>query len=101
MRSLRREISGSGIRVTAIQPGNVATPLASMARDSKGLKDFGGPSGAKGLFFNFFVNLKLKMLFIFLVLDPSDVANSVVYALEQPAHCAVNEILIEPTGEPI
>ena len=53
-----------------------------MARDETALKEFGAPSGAK-------------------VLDPDDVARSVVYALEQPAHVAVNELLVEPTGEPI
>jgi NADP-dependent 3-hydroxy acid dehydrogenase YdfG len=30
-------------------------------------------------------------------LKPEDVANSVIYALSQPAHVDVNEILIRPT----
>ena len=33
-------------------------------------------------------------------LHPSDVANAIVYAVTQPAHCAVNEILVEPTDAP-
>ncbi|MBA3474137.1 MAG: hypothetical protein H0T57_13080 [Rubrobacter sp.] len=35
------------------------------------------------------------------VLDPEDVAASVVYALRQPDHVAVNEILVEPRDEPV
>jgi len=35
------------------------------------------------------------------VLDPEDVAGAVVYALRQPQHVAVNEVLIEPRDEPI
>ena len=33
-------------------------------------------------------------------LDPSDIANAIVYAVTQPAHCAVNEIMLEPTDAP-
>lgn len=81
-RSMRRELAPLGVRVTCVQPGNVDTPLAGMARDADALKQYGAPSGAK-------------------VLTANDVARAVVYALEQPAHVAVNEVLIEPTGEPI
>lgn len=81
-RSARRELAGSGVRLTSIQPGNVATPLAAMARDASALAEFGKPSGAR-------------------VLDADDVARAVLFALEQPAHVAVNELLVEPTGEPI
>jgi NADP-dependent 3-hydroxy acid dehydrogenase YdfG len=35
------------------------------------------------------------------VLDPHDVAASVVHALVQPAHVAVNEVLVEPSDEPV
>ena len=35
------------------------------------------------------------------VLDPEDVATSVVHALVQPEHVAVNEILVEPRDEPV
>jgi NADP-dependent 3-hydroxy acid dehydrogenase YdfG len=34
------------------------------------------------------------------VLDPEDVAASVVHALVQPGHVSVNEILVEPRDEP-
>jgi NADP-dependent 3-hydroxy acid dehydrogenase YdfG len=53
-----------------------------MSTDVEAIKKFGEPSGAK-------------------VLDPEDVANSIIYALRQPSYVAVNEVLIEPRDEPI
>ncbi|KAF1951396.1 acetyl-CoA synthetase-like protein [Byssothecium circinans] len=82
LQSLRLETASTGLRVTSVQPGNVATDLLGMSTDAEALKKFGEPSGAK-------------------VLDPEDVANSIVYALKQPEHVAMNEILIEPRDEPI
>ncbi len=79
---LRLETAGTGIKVTTVQPGNVATDLLTMSEDSDALRLYGQPSGAR-------------------VLDPEDVAASVVYALTQPDHVAVNEILVEPRDEPI
>jgi hypothetical protein len=35
------------------------------------------------------------------VLDPEDVAESVLYALRQPEHAAVNEVLVQPRDEPV
>lgn len=82
LQGLRVETAGTGLRVTSVQPGNVATELLSMSTDAEALKKFGEPSGAK-------------------VLDPEDVANMIVYALRQPQHVAVNEVMIEPRDEPI
>jgi NADP-dependent 3-hydroxy acid dehydrogenase YdfG len=82
LQSLRLETAGSGLRVTSVQPGNTATGLLGMSTDAEAIKKFGEPSGAK-------------------VLDPEDVANSIIYALRQPSHVAVNEVLIEPRDEPI
>ena len=79
---LRLETAGTGIKVTTVQPGNVATDLLAMSEDSEALELYGQPSGAR-------------------VLDPEDVAASVVYALTQPDHVAVNEILVEPRDEPV
>uniref|UniRef100_A0A7S0CC94 NADP-dependent 3-hydroxy acid dehydrogenase YdfG n=1 Tax=Proboscia inermis TaxID=420281 RepID=A0A7S0CC94_9STRA len=79
--ALRLETANSGIKVTCIQPGNVKTPLLATSTDEDGLKEYGTPSGAK-------------------VLEPSDVGRAVVYALTQPEWCAVNEVLVEPRGEP-
>jgi NADP-dependent 3-hydroxy acid dehydrogenase YdfG len=79
---LRLETAGTGLKVTTIQPGNVATDLLALSRDEEALERYGQPSGAR-------------------VLDPEDVAASVVHALKQPEHVAVNEILVEPRDEPI
>ncbi len=46
------------------------------------LERYGQPSGAR-------------------ILDPGDVAASVVYALSQPEHVGVNEVLVEPRDEPV
>lgn len=82
LQSLRLETAGTGMRVTSIQPGNTATDLLGMSTDAEAVKKYGEATGAQ-------------------ILDPEDVANSIVYALRQPAHVAVNEILIEPRDEPI
>ncbi|KAH0839107.1 hypothetical protein AYO21_04700 [Fonsecaea monophora] len=82
LQSLRLETAGTGLRVTSVQPGNTATDLLGMSTDAEAVKKYGEPTGAQ-------------------ILDPEDVANSIVYALRQPQHVAVNEILIEPREEPI
>ncbi|KAL4816794.1 hypothetical protein BDW67DRAFT_42943 [Aspergillus spinulosporus] len=82
LQALRLETAGQGLRVTAVQPGNTATDLLGMSTDAEAIKKYGEPSGAQ-------------------ILDPEDVANSIIYALRQPEHVAMNEILIEPRDEPI
>lgn len=79
--SLRLETVGSGLRVTTIQPGNVATELLAKSSDPEGVEKYGTPSGFK-------------------VLEPEDVARAVLYALSQPSYVAVNEVLVEPRDEP-
>ena len=79
---LRLEAAGTGIKVTTIQPGNVATDLFYLSTDAEALELYAQPSEAR-------------------VLDPGDVAESVIYVLRQPDHVAVNEVLIEPRDEPI
>ncbi|KAG5996811.1 putative NRPS-like protein biosynthetic cluster [Claviceps pusilla] len=81
LRALRLETAGSGLRVTSIQPGNVDTGLLGMSTDAEALKKYGEPTGAR-------------------VLDAEDVAAAILYALTQPEHVAVNEVLIEPRDEP-
>uniref|UniRef100_K3X1X3 NADP-dependent 3-hydroxy acid dehydrogenase YdfG n=1 Tax=Globisporangium ultimum (strain ATCC 200006 / CBS 805.95 / DAOM BR144) TaxID=431595 RepID=K3X1X3_GLOUD len=85
--TLRLENIGSGLRVTTIQPGNVATELvnhgnAASGVDEEAMKLYGDESGYE-------------------VLKAEDIGNAVLYAVTQPPYVAVNEILIEPRDEPI
>jgi len=79
---LRLETVGTGLKVTTVQPGNVATDLPALSHDPEALERYGQPSGAR-------------------ILDPDDVAASIIYALRQPDHVAVNEVLVEPRDEPV
>ena len=79
---LRLETAGTGVKVTTIQPGNVETGLVSLSKDEEALRLHGEPTGAR-------------------VLEPENVAASVVYALSQPDHVGVNEILVQPRDEPV
>ena len=78
--SLRQEVTARHVRVTIIEPGATATELASHNRPEilEGMaQTFGG----------------IEML------QAGDIANSVRYAVTQPRHVAVNEILIRPTEQ--
>ncbi|CAN5315292.1 SDR family oxidoreductase [soil metagenome] len=79
---LRLETAGTGVKVTTVQPGNVGTDLLSMSTDEEALEQYGEPTGAR-------------------VLEQEDVAASVVWALKQPDHVSVNEVLVEPRDEPV
>jgi serine 3-dehydrogenase len=70
--AIRNELSGTGIRVTLLNPGIVDTP--------------------------FWDNLKKPELPK--ALESDDVARAVIYAVSQPQHVDVNEILIRPIGQP-
>jgi len=63
----RQELDGTGVRVTLIEPGTVATPF------------FDDP--------------------VTDALEPDDVARAVLYAVGQPPHVDVNEILVRPTAQ--
>ncbi|PNY29794.1 Nonribosomal peptide synthetase-like protein [Tolypocladium capitatum] len=82
LQALRLETANSGLRVTAVQPGNVDTGLLGTSTDAEALKKYGEPTGAK-------------------VLCVEDVAGAIMFALLQPEHVAVNEVLIEPREEPV
>jgi NADP-dependent 3-hydroxy acid dehydrogenase YdfG len=64
----RQELHGSGVRVTLIEPGMVATP--------------------------FFDNVPTSG-----ALQAEDIARAVLWAVAQPAHVDVNEVLIRPVEQ--
>jgi NADP-dependent 3-hydroxy acid dehydrogenase YdfG len=79
--ALRQEITAQGVRVIVVEPGFVSTELASHITDP------GIQAMAK------------TMAESMRTLQPEDIAGAVLYALTQPEHVAVNEILIRPTDQ--
>ena len=69
--AIRNEMADTGVRVTLVEPGVVDTP--------------------------FWENLQKPCT---AELQSDDIARAVMYAISQPAHVDVNEILIRPTGQP-
>jgi NADP-dependent 3-hydroxy acid dehydrogenase YdfG len=82
--ALRQEIvqEKSNIRTTIIEPGAVATELVSHNRDE--VKD----------------TIEKRIGSIEKRLESEDIAESILYAVSQPPHVSVNEILIRPTTQP-
>lgn len=82
--ALRQEMveAKNGVRTTLIEPGYVATELQShnTPETQKAMKErFGG----------------MKPL------QAEDIAAGILYAVSQPPHVSVNEVLIRPTGQQI
>jgi NADP-dependent 3-hydroxy acid dehydrogenase YdfG len=80
--SLRQEGAHIGVRVTCVEPGFVETELQGhnthpmvLERLEKVREDTGK------------------------VLEPEDIARAIVFALSQPRHAAINEILVRPSSE--
>jgi NADP-dependent 3-hydroxy acid dehydrogenase YdfG len=80
--ALRQEVAAASVKVTVIEPGFVATelqghnthPMVIEAIDNM-RKEIGKP------------------------LDPEDIARSILYAVGEPEHVAVNEVLVRPAGQ--
>jgi len=79
--SLRKELEDTGIRVSQILPGMVRTGFAA-AR-------FGDQNRAQKFYDDFGKWLA-----------PEDVASAVVYALKQPAHVVISQLVIVPKPRP-
>ncbi|WP_249578944.1 SDR family oxidoreductase [Thermohalobaculum sediminis] len=80
-RNLRLELRGTGIRVTEIQPGRVATEFYDAAiPDDAATRD------------------RLKRTAI-RELAPGDVAAAILYAVSAPAHVNVSAIELQPTEQ--
>jgi len=80
--ALRQEALHSGIRVTCVEPGFVGTELQGHNKNpvvldaiEKMRDQIGG------------------------VLTSEDIANAVLYAISQPGHVSINEVLVRPTGQ--
>jgi NADP-dependent 3-hydroxy acid dehydrogenase YdfG len=78
--SLRQEVATCYVRVTVVEPGATDTELASHNR----------PEVLQQMAAHF-VGLRS--------LDSDDIANGIRYAVTQPRHVAVNEILIRPSAQ--
>jgi NADP-dependent 3-hydroxy acid dehydrogenase YdfG len=80
--ALRQEALHSNIRVTAVEPGYVATELQGhntnplVVEGTKQMRDQIGE-----------------------VLEAQDIAEAILYAVAQPPRVSINEILVRPTGQ--
>ncbi len=78
--SLRQEMAEHGIRVTLIEPGMVATELASHNRPEV-LEQIRGRFGGVT------------------PMQAEDIADAILFAIGRPPHVDVNEVLVRPTNQ--
>jgi NADP-dependent 3-hydroxy acid dehydrogenase YdfG len=78
--SLRQELAGRKVRATLIEPGAVATELTDHLRD-----------GVREQVRGRFTDIR--------ILEATDVADAIAYAVTRPWHVCLNEILIRPTEQ--
>jgi len=79
--SLRQEVTTQGVRVTVVEPGAVATELTDHITHQETKDSTRERIG------------KMRPL------QSEDIAEAVLYAVTQPPHVAVNEILVRPTDQ--
>jgi NADP-dependent 3-hydroxy acid dehydrogenase YdfG len=78
--ALRQEVTGAGIRVTIVEPGAVTTELQEHNRPE-------------------IREMIAKRFEGMTPLEAGDIARAIVYALAQPQHVSVNEVLVRPTSQ--
>lgn len=80
--SLRQEGAHIGVRVTCVEPGFVDTELQGHNDNPLVVEQIEKMREATGK-----------------VLEATDIANAVVYAVSQPKHVSINEVLVRPSGQ--
>ena len=80
--ALRQEGAHIGVRVSCVEPGFVATELQEQNENPQVLEQIEKMRDQIGE-----------------VLQAEDIANAIVYALAQPKHVSINEILVRPTRQ--
>jgi NADP-dependent 3-hydroxy acid dehydrogenase YdfG len=78
--SLRQEVTGRQVRISLIEPGAVETELSSHNRPE--------------------ILEQIKSRFADVErLQAPDIADAISYVVTRPAHVAINEVLVRPTGQ--
>src|SRR3954452_2999287 len=80
--SLRQEAVGYGVRVTLVEPGYVDTELQGHNEHPMVVERMAKDKEQIGK-----------------VLEADDIANAIVYAVTQPEHVSINEVLVRPTKQ--
>ncbi|HZO04947.1 MAG TPA: SDR family NAD(P)-dependent oxidoreductase [Solirubrobacterales bacterium] len=78
--SLRQEVTGRQVRISLVEPGAVDTELQSHNREE--------------------IQEQLAKRFASMeIMQAGDIADAIAYIVTRPAHVAINELLIRPTGQ--
>jgi NADP-dependent 3-hydroxy acid dehydrogenase YdfG len=79
--SLRQEVTGRGVRISLVEPGAVDTEL----------RDHITQPEAKAAAEQMATSMR--------ALHSDDIARAILYVVSQPAHVAINEVLVRPTDQ--
>ena len=92
--SLRQEVTERGVRVSLVEPGAVATELTDHITHPQ------SKQGAQKMYSSMrALHACAPCVRSMRALQAEDIARTIVYVVTQPAHVAVNEILIRPTDQ--